>query len=310
MIEAFHFIRPLWLLLLIPLVALVVLFLYQKPGIQAWKNVCDPHLLDHLIQKKSREKRISTLMCLLLSLGFLIIAMAGPTWSRNPVPTFKNALPRVVVLDLSNSMLTNDLKPNRLKRAKYKLRDLFMLSQSDLYGLVVYTNEPFIVSPVTEDAKTIESLMPMLTPDIMPVQGQNLQQALKASAKLIQQAGFSEGDLLVMTGTAPSNDAVDEAKALVKKGIHTSVMPILKSQNKAPLFERLANAGQGMLLQVGGREVDLKDWLSATKKRDQFQASTFNEIPVWKDEGRWFLIPALLFLLPVFRRGWIQRLAV
>ena len=308
MIE-FHFLRPYWFALLLPMAFLVFLFLKQKPGMHSWSKACDPHLLNHLLQNKSQDKRVSSIIVLVLGFCFLVVALAGPTWSKNPVPTFKNALPKVIILDLSNTMLTNDIKPNRLKRAKYVLRDLFQLNHSDLYGLIAFTNEPFTVSPVTEDAKTIEALLPMLSPDIMPVQGHELNDAIKAGAKLIHQSGYQQGDLLVLTGTVPSNEAVDEAKALAKGGIHTSIMPVLKTQDKNPLFERLASNGQGMLLAINDNDTALKNWLSETQRRDQFQASAHNEIPIWQDQGRWFLIPALFCLMPFFRRGWIQRLA-
>ena len=180
----FHFLRPYWLLLLIPLFGLFWALLKRKPGIQAWSQVCDVHLLKALMIDNNTHKRFLSLLLLLLSALCMLGALAGPTWSKNTVPIFREVYPRVLVLDLSNNMLTNDLSPSRVSRAKYKIRDLFKMETGGLYGLVVFTSEPFVVSPLTEDAKTIESLVPSLSPEMMPVQGYNLSQGIQEAAKL------------------------------------------------------------------------------------------------------------------------------
>lgn len=308
MFSELHLIRPFWLLALLPLLVLAWQTLKKQGGANAWAQVCDPHLLPYLIKQKSQVTRQSSLMMLLLSALFMIIGLSGPSWSRYPTPTYQPVQPRVLLLDMSEAMLEDDLQPSRLNRAKFKLHDLFGQRYAGQFGLVVYTGEPFVVSPLTDDSQTIDALLSMLTPDIMPIGGNRLDTALKEAAKLITQAGFNDGNILVMTSRAPTPSAVDVAKLLKSDGINVSVMPILgheKSLN--PLFERLALAGGGELISLTDTSDDLNQWLKATQSHRHYSADAEHEVPVWRDQGRLFILPALLFFLPVFRRGWLER---
>ncbi len=305
----FHFIRPFWLLACLPLVALAWFMLRQKPALQAWRDVCDSHLLAHLMREQGQSRRVSSLLLLFGSALLMIISLAGPTWSRFPVPTYKHTLPRVLVLDMSEAMLVNDLQPDRLARAKFKLHDLLNQQHVGQFGLVVYSGEPFIVSPLTDDAQTIDALLSSLTMDTLPVKGQRLDTALQEAGKLITQAGFQRGEVLVLTASPPSSDAVDEAQVLARGGIHTSVMPVLADKTPDTAFLRLARVGRGSVIPFVDTSADLMQWLQSTAGSQQFSANLQNDIPVWRDQGRWFLIPSLLLLLPVFRRGWLERIS-
>lgn len=305
----FHFLRPWWLIAILPLLGLVWALWRQKSRLEAWSAVCDGHLLKHLMQSRGQGRRHFTLVCLFLSALAMCISLAGPTWLRKAQPAYKQLQPRVLVLDLSNAMLANDLKPDRLTRAKFKLHDLFKRHDIGQFALIAYTGEPFVVAPLTEDAHTIDILLSSLSPDIMPVEGQRLNTALEEAAQLIANAGFKEGQILVLTGEPPSSAAISTARALAKKQIYTSIMPVLPNKTQSPLFQDLARAGQGQLVPLANTSVDLDQWLWTTANQENFALSKENEIPVWYDEGPWFLIPALIFLLPVFRRGWLQRIA-
>ncbi len=126
------------------------------------------------------------------------------------------------------------------------------------------------------------------------------------AAKMIQQAGYKQGQILVLTSSTPSKNEMNTASKLANEGIFTSIMPMLADQDLNPLFGQFAQAGQGSLVPYSTDSSDLASWLTATNQQ-QFTRSKEDDIPLWRDEGRWFIIPALLFLLPVFRRGWLQR---
>lgn len=309
MITAFHFLRPWWLLCFLPVLGLIGLLWQQKPLLQAWGAVCDSHLLAELMQTNGNSKRKMALSFLLGSALFLCISLAGPTWSRFPVPTYQHIQPRVIVLDMSEAMLATDLLPNRLTRARFKLHDLYTRKDIGQFGLVVYSGEPFVASPLTDDGKTIDELLSSLTPDIMPVEGQHLDTALKQALDLIHQAGFNQGQVLVLTAETPSVEAIATAKELATDHIQTSIMPVARDASSSGLFQQFANAGQGLVIPFSDTASDLDTWLSKTRSNQQFSINADNEIPQWRDQGRWFLIPALLLLSPVFRRGWLQRIS-
>lgn len=303
----FHFLRPWCFVLLGLLIILMWLFMKKKPSSTAWSNVCDNHLLPYLIQTKNDRGRTLSWILLFLSGLFMIVSLAGPTWSRYPVPTYKRIQPRVVILDMSDAMQKSDLRPDRLSRAKFKLHDLFEHPDIGQVGMVVFTEEPFVVSPLTDDGRTIDALLSSLTPDIMPVQGQELSTALEQAARLIKQAGFSQGQLLVLSASTPSTKSIEMAQRLATQGIYTSMIPVMAQGlplNSA--YKQLTQAGKGVLIPFNDTFKDMTQWLDATPASQPYTESAQDEIPIWRDEGRWFLIPALFFLLPAFRRGWLS----
>lgn len=305
MINELHFLRPWALVAIIPYLFMFLVLWRQKPKLQGWSEVCDSHLLAHLSHNETAQKQKSPLYVLFFSFLFMIIACSGPAWHKLPVPTYKPIQARVLVLDMSEPMMKSDLSPNRLSRAKFKLHDILAHKEVGQFGLIVYTGEPFIVSPLTDDGQTISSLLSVLTPDVMPIGGQNLDAALEEASRLIKQAGYSQGQILVLTSDTPSPAAMSTARKLSEEGLFSSIMPIRPEHNLNPLFQQFAQAGGGSLFPYRSDSSDLEEWLN--KKQQQFVKSKQDEVPEWRDEGLWFLIPALILFLPVFQRGWLQR---
>lgn len=307
MIDSLHLLRPWWLFALIPLLGLMVMVWNKKTRLDSWSEICDAHLLAHLIQGEKGKNAFYSLRTIFFSLFWLIIGLSGPAWYQLPVAIYKPVQPRMIVLDMSSPMLATDLSPNRLSRAKFKLRDLFMQKELGQVGLIVYTGESFVVSPLTDDGQTIVSLLSALTPDIIPVSGHKLDLALSDAAKMIEQAGYQQGHILVLTANSPSVQAIAKANVLAQRGIYSSIMPVLATKDLNPLFSRFAQAGEGELISYRTDSSDLMHWISTTDTK-RFAKNNDDGVPLWQDEGRWFLGLALFFLLPVFQRGWLQRL--
>lgn len=304
----FHFLRPWWWLALIPFFLLILVVNKQSFRLQAWERICDSHLLHYMMAqgKPAPGNRLMRFIAPFSSLFFIILALTGPTWSKLPTQIYHPGKVQVFVLDLSQSMLMNDIKPNRLARARFILTDLLNKKTEAQFGMIAYTAEPFIVSPLTEDPYAIESLLPVLAPDIMPLEGQNLALALKEAEELIETAGFKQGNILVLTANPPTDSAISQAQNLARKKMYTSIIPFSTDNPPNALFNQFAQAGGGQLLSYALSSTDLKNWpLENTRQHLQINKET--TIDIWQDQGRWFLIPALLFLLPVFRKGWLQR---
>ena len=308
-IAEFNFLRPWCLLALIPLCAQIILLWRLTPKLQGWAEICDSHLLEHLVRSEGGGRPVYALSTLFISFLLMIISMAGPAWHKLPMATYKPVQPRVLILDMSDHMMDTDLTPNRLARAKFKLHDLLARKEVGQFGLIVYTGEPFVVSPLTDDGQTISALLSALTPEVMPVGGQKLEPALDEAHRLITQAGYAQGQILVLTSDTPSTSAFETAKKWADDGIYTSIMPVRADEDLNPLFQRFARAGGGQLLPYSANSSDLDQWIN-THTTEQFTKNSQDEIPLWRDEGRWFLILALLFFLPIFRRGWPQRMAL
>ena len=306
---SFHFIRPYCLLIAFPFLLLTWYMLKSSSKNTAWSKVCDAHLLPYLIQGTKHKHKLISILSLILSITLMIISLAGPAWSRWPVPTYNYLEPRVLVLDMSDAMAKTDLKPSRLDRAKFKLHDLFMHKNAGQFALVVYANEPFVVSPLTDDSETIDALLSALQLNIIPSYSDsapNLRLALEQAAKLISQAGFVRGQIIVLIALAPTPDAINAAKDLAHRGINTSIVPILSSKflnNNS--FESLAQAGAGELINLSDESTDIEKILANSKQNHSYTINKDSEVSLWRDQGRWFLLPAIFFLLPAWRRGWL-----
>ncbi|MCK4508780.1 MAG: hypothetical protein KAU27_09570, partial [Desulfuromonadales bacterium] len=107
---------------MLPPLALLLFWLWrQQLHSRSWQAVCDPQLLPYLLLGRSQRRRNWPLHLILLALLLTVIALAGPTWERLPQPLFRQHSALVILLDLSASMNSADLKPSRLVRAQLKI---------------------------------------------------------------------------------------------------------------------------------------------------------------------------------------------
>lgn len=308
MLADLQFLRPWWFLLCIPLIIFGVNLFKKRIKNSTWLQSCDPKLLPYLLVRHEK-KRYFLPFFLLMASGFsMILALTGPAWQKINVPTYQQIQPRIILLDMSDNMFENDLSPNRLSRAKFKLHDIFYHKNQGQFALIAYTSEPFVVSPLTDDSQTIESLVPSLTQDTMPVGGNNLSKALIAAEELFTANGSTFGDILILTATIPDKGALKIASQLVQKGIKTSILPIVADKNANLFFSAFAKAGNGALLDYSLNADDINQWLNATKIKKSFKRNDFKNIPLMRDEGRYFVLLAIIFLLPFFRRGYFARI--
>ena len=210
---ALHFIRPFFLLGLLPLYTVIFYLRHTLIKSNPWQAVCDTHLLPYLIQN-DRGTRYAALIVLTLIASISIFALSGPAWSKATLP-LNHFLPgRVIVLDLSSAMSGNDIHPTRYERAKFKIIDLLKRPYAGQTGFIVFSANAFVVSPLTLDSETIVAQLPELNPAMLPKQGCNVNAALHKAALLLQQANLKSGQIILLSTGAWINDSVDKAKVL------------------------------------------------------------------------------------------------
>jgi Ca-activated chloride channel family protein len=197
----FHFLRPLWLLLWLAVPLLPLLYRYLSGSDNGWQRIIPGPMLQPLIRRRGESggKRRPILPMVMLSLALLSVALAGPTWRKAPSPLQQQDDSLVIVLDLSLSMLANDLQPDRLTRAKRKIRDLLAERQASLTALVVYTADAHTVTPLTSDRATIESMLGVLDPLIMPAPGNRADLAVSRAIQLLEQGAPGKGRILLIS---------------------------------------------------------------------------------------------------------------
>ena len=184
-LTAFHFIRPAWLWLLIPAVALPFFWFRRSDVRTRWRNIIDPALLEHLIVGETRRIRIRPVHTLGLLIGIGAIALAGPTWQTERPPFSQDQAPLVVVLELAHSMDATDIAPSRLSRAKQKVLALAHSRQGARTGLVVFASTAHLVVPPTDDPAMLELYVPALSPSLMPGDGKNAVDGLREAQRLL-----------------------------------------------------------------------------------------------------------------------------
>ncbi len=197
----FQFLRPEWLLVLL-LVPLVVWLLHRRAqGFSEWQRVIPPALLTPLLPgdvRPSGQRRWGWLVPPLL-LTLLALALAGPSFRSVPTSLQQQDDAVVVVLDLSLSMLATDVKPDRLTRAIRKIRDLLAAREGAFTGLVVYAADAHVVTPLTDDRRTVEGLLAALDPLIMPAAGNRADLGVARATELLEQGTSGQGRVLLIT---------------------------------------------------------------------------------------------------------------
>ena len=325
MIAEFTFLRPWWLLALAAL-PLLWFALRGDGGLQrSWARAVDAHLLEHLVAGRETPRRWPAAV---LALGWIVacIALAGPAWERLPTPLYRNQNARVIALELSPSMLAADLKPNRLTRARFAIRDLLDARGDGQVALLGYSGDAFVVAPMTDDAETVRNLLGELDPAIMPVAGNETAIAIRRGVELIRQSGASGGEIVLVCDAAAGNADV-AAREAAQQGIRVSVLavgtaagaPVSLPQGDfwknsdgeivvprvdAAQLRRVAEAGAGRFVQLDGGSANLAA-LSAMPVADAARQSDATDVQSaqLRDRGPYIALLLLPLVLAGIRRG-------
>ncbi|MBT8131168.1 MAG: VWA domain-containing protein, partial [Gammaproteobacteria bacterium] len=326
MLSQLHFLRPAWLLALIPLLIAIIWLLRRRPGLRRWANIVDAHLAPHVLMGNSvKSSRLPALITAIAG-SLAILALAGPAWQQLPQPVFSSQNALVVLLDLSASMNTEDIKPSRIDRARFKVADLLEQRDEGQTALIVYAASSFVVSPLTDDVSTISSQLSALAPELMPSQGSRADIALDRAYELLQQAGRNKGDVLLVTDGVDAKQSRASVQKLVDAGYRISVLGVgtpeggpvpaadgfLRKRDGAIVVARLErNALRGLATEGGGIYQDLsadnRDINRLTALLENLSTTDASQrdltADIWREEGPWLVLLILPFAALLFRRG-------
>ena len=326
-ISQFHFLRPWWLLTLVPVIVVAILLWYQKHTARSWQQMVAPELLHYLLDGQTTRIRPWQLIALLLAWIISCVALAGPSWEKRPVAVEQNQQELVLLLDLSPSMMSEDIKPSRLVRARLKIADLLRLRKDGQTALLVYAGDVHVVTPLTDDTETINNIIPALHPNIMPAQGSNTEAAVTRAIELLKNAAIAQGDLLLITDgidkTAQANiTAIMNRESQYRLSIlgvgGTTPTPIpsekggfvrdnnrniVTTQLNVNELQNLANENRGRYRSLANTSSDI-DYLMdlPTPKKEETQRVE-REFDSWYDRGHWLVLLLLPIILYCFRRG-------
>jgi Ca-activated chloride channel family protein len=321
----FHFLRPLWLLL-VPFAALLPVLWRRSRDLQRRlrSNIAE-HLLPHLLitPQDSHRFRPVHLVCTVLILG--AIAAAGPTWEQDRPDFLENRAPLIIAIDLSPSMDANDVQPTRLEAAKHKLHDLIQRRAGARNALIAYAGSAHLVLPATDDPALLDTFIQALSTDLIGKPGKNIGAVIDQAKRLLA-AEKTPGTLLLITDGADTSQLAGLDKQLDGSGLQVLILavgsedggvihdangqvrtdsngrPALGSFDQAAL-KQLASALDAPLGSLTLNNDDL-DWIELHAQQHFQSASDGQRELHWKDVGYWLCWPLLLLAFLSVRKGW------
>ena len=331
--ESLHFIRPLWFVALAPILVLAWFWFRRTRSGSAWQNAISSELLPVLLDVQETRSGQWLRGIMLTAITLAVIGLAGPTWEKLPQNVEQKNDALVVLLDLSLSMWAEDLKPSRIVRARQKITDILRQREEGLTALVAYAGDAHAVVPLTDDVATIENLLGVLDPGMMPVLGSNPSHGLKIAKGLFSNANMTEGRILMVT------DGIDRISAVSKhrnRAFPISIIGIgtyeggpipLDSDAEPPRYlmtqegnqvialldERrlteVANLSYGKYSKLSLSDTDFRVALSTPLPTEDASIEVEREFDSWFDQGHWLAAALLPLCLLGFRRGALIMLA-
>lgn len=223
-------IEILWLLVTIP-VFVIAFIIYTRHKRRQLEQFGDAELMAALMPNASRVRPIVKFCILMVALTLLIIAAARPQFGRSERTEKRQGIEAIVALDISNSMMAEDVAPNRLERAKQMLSKMMDNMVNDKVGLVVFAGDAFIQLPITCDYVSAKMFLNSITPSLIKTQGTAIGQALATSIRCFgEQSDASRAIILITDGENHEDDAIAVAKRAKEEGIKVMVVGIGKPE--------------------------------------------------------------------------------
>ncbi|WP_028117481.1 vWA domain-containing protein [Ferrimonas senticii] len=320
----FHLLRPWALLILLLLPALYWLLTRRRQQGRVWNELIPTHLQAAMLHLPQGLRQQSLLWWPLSVLAIGAIALAGPSWDKQPVPLFQLQQGKVLLLDLSDSMWATDLSPNRLTHARFKAQDLLSELDEGEMGLIAYAGDAFVLSPLSTDRSSIANMLPTLSPLLMPVKGSNLPKALAQADQLLRDAGHQQGEIILITdGVLPEyhNPSINALKQMpwqltilalgsdVGAPMQTPDGELIRALDGSVALARtdyaalaqLATAGNGKLIPYQADGSDLAT-LKQTLALDSEGTASEQQQALWLDRGGYLLLLLAPLLAITLRR--------
>lgn len=223
-------IELLWLLLLIPAMTAAHILISRKKRRQV-REFGDPALVSSLMPNAEPARVHLKFSLLMLALTCLIIAAARPQYGQSERTDKRQGIEVMIALDISNSMLAEDVAPSRLDRAKQMLSKLIDNMEDDKVGLVVFAGEAFTQLPITADHVSAKMFLRHITPDLIPTQGTAIGAALNTSVRGFGgESKASRAIILITDGENHEKGATEAAQKAAEMGMHVYVIGIGKPE--------------------------------------------------------------------------------
>lgn len=321
----FRFESDIWLyaLLVIP-VLLLVFWFNARWRKNVLKQLGDAEILQNLMPTLSKALPRWKRLLFTLSIAFVLIGMANPQIGTKYEEVKRDGFELMICLDVSNSMLAEDLTPNRLERAKQAISRLVDRLKNDKIGIVVFAGEAYIQLPMTVDHSAAKLFLRSIDTDIVPTQGTAIGKAIELAMGSFSTSSKSNKSIIVITdGENHEDDALKQASAATELGIKVHTIGI-GSVDGAPIptyvrgqklgyrkdregntvvtklnetmLQQVAAAGEGTYVRANNSRTGLDVLMDELEgmQREEFESKMFTS---YEDRFQYFIAVALLLLL-------------
>jgi Ca-activated chloride channel homolog len=314
-------IEYLYFLVAIPvLLVLLIYIIYRKK--KDLNRFGDKEIIGQLMPEASNSRPVIKYIIQLFALLALIIGIARPQFGSKLREVKREGVEIIIALDVSNSMMAEDIQPNRLERAKQAISKLVDQLVNDKIGLIVFAGDAYIQMPITTDYVSAKMFLSSINPDIVPIQGTAIGKAIELGTRSFTPAAESSKALIVITdGENHEDDAVQAAQLAAEKGIkvHTigiglpegAPVPVLNqdgqkiykkdrdgnivvSKLNEKMLRQIAAAGNGVYIRSADSRIGLNTVFDEINKMDKQEM----DVRIYSDyDERFQYIFGLAFIL-------------
>jgi Ca-activated chloride channel family protein len=315
----------LWGLLIIPILTLFYIWsrIARKKALRRFGN---EEILKFLMPFASKSRPMFKFFTLMLALAFVIVGTARPQYGSKLKKVKREGIELVIALDVSNSMMAEDIQPNRLERAKMAISRLVDKLKDDKIGLIVFAGDAYTQLPITTDYNSAKLFLNAVNTQIVPKQGTAIGAAIGLAIRSFTPDSKANKAIIVITdGENHEDDAVEAAKNAVENGmvVHTigmglpqgSPIPVLRNGAKEYLkdnsgnvvitkldetkLEQIAAAGDGVYVRANNAQVGLNTLFDEINKLDktELESLVYSD---YEDQFQYFFAIAMILILLEF----------
>ena len=316
----------LWAIGLIPVMSLV--FILFRLSIQKRiKKIGNPELTRSMLGDVSSTKQIVKFIAFSIATLCIIIGLANPQTGSKLQEVKREGGDIMICLDISNSMLAEDLYPNRLERAKQAIEKFIEKLEGDRVGIIVFAGEAYVQLPITTDYGAAKLFLQSINTNIIPTQGTAVGKAIeKAIESFGKDIGKNKAIVVITDGENHEDNAVEITEEAAEKGVIVNTIgigsidgvPIPKFENGAKtgfkkdkegntivtklnetLLMEIAAAGKGVYVKATNTNLGLEAILDQLKdlERKQLESKMYTD---YEDQFQWLFGIAFLVLLLEF----------
>ncbi|OYT14283.1 MAG: hypothetical protein B6I19_00805 [Bacteroidetes bacterium 4572_114] len=331
----FQFAKPEYFYGLLMIPVFIILFaLMLSWRKRAMKRFGDLKLVNKLMPDRSKGRAAIKFIVLMLAYTLIIFGLANPQIGSKLEKIERKGIDLVIAVDVSNSMLAQDIKPNRLLRARQSISKLVDKLKNDRIGIVVFAGNAYTQLPITTDYSAAKLFLSTINTNIVPTQGTAIAEAIDLAVESFDENEHEKAVIIITDGEDHEGNAVKAAESAAEKGIRIYTIgmglpeggpiPVFNKSGKQTGFKKdlknntvitklnetmlqqIASAGNGKYVRANNAQTGLSIIFNEINKleKTEFESRVFSD---YEDRFQYLLVPALLLLLIEFlifeRRG-------